>query len=116
MQTAKALYFRLYVIFAVVTSGYALTQVMNTHQQGWLGVLLTTLPVTAFFLRLFTDKTPRTEGKLILLHILAGAGIAVTGISQPSTEQLIFCVCGAVTLLLYDFWVTPASTNPNNTA
>lgn len=114
MQTAKTAYFRVYVTFVLAASAYSLTQVMNTHQQGWLGVLLTTLPATAFFIRLFTDKMPRTESKLTPLHLLAAAGVVVTAISQPSIEQLAFSLSGLVGLLIYDFWANQSTQRSSN--
>lgn len=104
MQTAKLVYFRIYAGFVVVSAAYSLMQVMNTHQRGWLGALLTSWPIAAFFLRMFTDPTPRTASKLIPIHMLAAVGLLITFTSEPSIEQIACVVAGFIGLLIYDFW------------
>jgi len=112
MQSLRAIYLKFYVLFSCCVSAYSLIQVMNTHQQGWLGVLLTSLPATAFFLRLFTDKKPRTESKLIAIHLLAIFGVVVTALSEPTLLQMSCAIAGLVFLFLYDFWASAAHKKP----
>lgn len=94
MNRLKSLFISLLVFTAVLVAGYSIWKFGTGGSWGWLGVILTAVPVVLYFLNLYHYKTPRTSENLTPLTILVDVGVLITlysryqGVGDPGAISL----------------------------
>lgn len=94
MNRLKSLFISLLVFTAVLIAGYSVWKFGTGGSWGWLGVILTAVPVVLYFLNLYHYKTPRTSENLTPLTIVIDIGVLLTlysryqGVSEPGVVPL----------------------------
>lgn len=106
MNLLKSLYVSTYLTAAMLLTGYAGWQIIEsaTWKTPWLGALIAGAAPTAFFMRVFLISTARTPNRLwgTLLGGTIGTAIAfVLGGGQPAYLAALVGIGGT---LLYDYW------------
>ncbi len=118
MNKLKAVFISTFVTFVIACSGYAAWRAFEGPALPWVGVLLTTLPMTVFFVRLYVaGDVARTSPRLHGLIALAALGVAFGGASffvgDGDPLALVLALIGLSALITYSYWYSslPRPTN-----
>ncbi len=106
MHGFKSAFVSVYSSAAFVVAITAIVQLVKAPSvlSPWVGVLVASLPVAAFFGRLFVLPTARTPNHLWGLLTLGVVGSTWSALMGGQWEVVLASAIGVLGLFIYDFW------------